>query len=86
MLDAEQQSAPQVAVRNTPLVAADKHILLVVFQQRILREGVDNKCQEGMVQYTQLAEESIRIEQGDLELLRFWEGVHMHTFQVVVDR
>lgn len=86
MLVAEQQSAPQVAVRNTPPAVAGRHMLPAVFQQRILQEEAGNKHQEETAQRTPLAEESTRIEQADLEPLQLWEGVCRYTFRVAVGK
>jgi len=86
MLAAEQQSAQQVAVRNTPPAVVGRHMLPVVFQQRIPQEEAGSKHQEETVQRTPLAEESTRIGRGDLEPLQLWEGVCRYTFQVVVGK
>ena len=61
-------------------------MLLAVFQQRTLQEGAGSTHQEETVQHTPLVEESTRIEQGDLELLRLWEGVRKYMFQAAVGK
>jgi hypothetical protein len=71
MLGAEQQSAPKVAVRNTLPAVAGKHMLPVVFQQRIALEEVGNIHQEEMARRTPLVEGNIRTERVDLEPLQF---------------
>jgi hypothetical protein len=86
MLAAEQQSALQVAVRNTPPSVAGRHMLLVVFQQRIPQEEAGSKHQEETARHTPLAEDSTRIGWGDLEPLQLWEEVCRYTLQVAVGK